>query len=305
MNDIQIAKTISIREAGHDEYWLQKQIYDNPEILGLGDLESISKERQQASGGRLDMLLKDSTDDTMYEVEIQLGDTDESHIIRTIEYWDNEKRKWPKRTHYAVLVSESVTKRFFNVIHLFSHAIPIIAIQVNMLQHGDEKFLNFIKILDTYEEPEEPGGDEIYDEMFWRKKGSWVVDVVNSFQEAVGDLFEEVSLRFVKNYISIIIGGKRVFLFHRRARPKARLAFPVIEDQVEMVTNLFDEQNISYVQKRKNIILTFDVKFITEHRDLLRQVVAYVDAAHIRELKKRAKDDYEEGGENNANRSDN
>lgn len=298
MNDIKIAKTISIREAGHDEYWLQKQIYDNPECLKLGDLESISKERQQASGGRLDLLLKDS-DDTMYEVEIQLGDTDESHIIRTIEYWDNEKRKWPKRTHYAVLVAESVTKRFFNVIHLFSHAIPIIAIQVNMIDVGGQQSLHFIKILDTYEEPEDPGGDEIHDEMYWRKKGSWVVDVVNSFQEAVGDLFEESSLRFVKNYISIIIGGKRCFLFHRRATPKARLAFPVIEDQVDKVTNLFDEQNISYVQKRKDIILTFDVKFITEHRDLLRKVAEYVDAPHIRELKKRQQE-YEmtEGDDN-------
>ena len=305
MNNIQISKTIDIREAGHDEYWLQKQIYDNPEILGLGDLESIARERQQSSGGRLDLLLKDSTDDTMYEVEIQLGETNESHIIRTIEYWDNEKRKWPQRTHYAVLVAESVTKRFFNVIHLFSHAIPIIAIQVNMLEYDNQRFLNFIKILDTYEEPEDTGGDEIYDEIFWRIKGSWVVDVVKAFQDAVGDLFEEASLRFVKNYISIIIGGRRCFLFHRRAKPKARLAFPVIEDQVEMVTNLFDEQNISYVQKRKNIILTFDVKFIREHKELLLQVCEYVDAPHKRVLKKRSRADYEEGGENNTNHSDN
>ena len=85
--DIQIASTISIRESGFDEYWLQKQIYDNPACLGLGDLESVSKERQQSSGGRLDILLKNPEDDTMYEVEMMLGETDETHIIRTIEYW--------------------------------------------------------------------------------------------------------------------------------------------------------------------------------------------------------------------------
>jgi hypothetical protein len=132
--DIPIASTISIRESGFDEYWLQGQIYENPACLGLGDLESVAKERQQSSGGRLDILLKNPEDDTMYEVEVMLGETDETHIIRTIEYWDNEKRKWPQRQHYAVLVAESITRRFFNVIQLFSHSIPIIAIQVSMIE---------------------------------------------------------------------------------------------------------------------------------------------------------------------------
>ena len=31
----------------------------------------------------------------MYEVEVMLGETDPSHIIRCIEYWDIEKRKYP------------------------------------------------------------------------------------------------------------------------------------------------------------------------------------------------------------------
>ena len=99
---IPIAQTIPIREAGLDEYWLQDQVAENPGCLGLGDLEALARERRQASGGRLDLLLKDPEDDTMYEVELMLGETDETHIIRTIEYWDNEKRKWPQRQHVAV-----------------------------------------------------------------------------------------------------------------------------------------------------------------------------------------------------------
>ena len=42
--DISIASTVSIRESGLDEYWLQDQIYENPTCLGLGDLESVTKE---------------------------------------------------------------------------------------------------------------------------------------------------------------------------------------------------------------------------------------------------------------------
>ena len=35
---ILIGKTLTIRECGLDEYWLQEQIYKNPSILKLGDL---------------------------------------------------------------------------------------------------------------------------------------------------------------------------------------------------------------------------------------------------------------------------
>src|SRR5262249_22319450 len=151
-NDVQLANRVSIREAGYDEYWLQDQIYQNPACLGLGELDGLAKERFQSGGGRLDILLKDSEDDTMYEVEIMLGETDETHIIRTIEYWDNEKRRWPQRQHIAVLIAEHINRRFFNVIHLLSHSIPIIAIQVALIQSHDKKTLFFTKVLDTYEE---------------------------------------------------------------------------------------------------------------------------------------------------------
>ena len=57
-----------------------------PSIRGLGDLQPLNKEKSQSSGGCLDILLKDREDNTMYEVEVMLGETDPSHIIRTIEY---------------------------------------------------------------------------------------------------------------------------------------------------------------------------------------------------------------------------
>ena len=47
---------------------IQQFIFDNPAVLGLGDLSPIRREIIQPSGGRLDLLLGD--DDTRYEVEI-------------------------------------------------------------------------------------------------------------------------------------------------------------------------------------------------------------------------------------------
>ena len=52
---------------------IQKFIFDNPDVLGLsGDISAIQREKQQPTGGRLDMLFADDSG-TRYEVEIQLG----------------------------------------------------------------------------------------------------------------------------------------------------------------------------------------------------------------------------------------
>ena len=68
-----------------NEKWIQEIIADDPSVLGLGELILKDKERHQRGAGRLDLLLQDPESPTRYEVELQLGKTDESHIIRTIE----------------------------------------------------------------------------------------------------------------------------------------------------------------------------------------------------------------------------
>ena len=103
------------------ERWVQERIAEDPSILGLGDLILKDKERTQAGAGRLDLLLQDADSIRRYEVEIQLGKTDESHIIRTIEYWDIERKRNPQYEHTAaVIVAEEITSRFLNVISLFN-----------------------------------------------------------------------------------------------------------------------------------------------------------------------------------------
>lgn len=275
--EIPIATAVSIRESGFDEYWLRDQIYDNPNCLGLGELESVSKERIQSSGGRLDILLKNPEDDSMYEVEIMLGETDESHIIRTIEYWDNEKRRWPQRQHYAVLVAECITRRFFNVIQLLSHSIPIIAVQVNMIVSGGHKALHFSKVLDTYEEPDDGTGDgEIYDETFWKKKAPWTIEAARALLDCIGDIFESPTIRFVKNYIAFTVLGNNYFWLHKRSAKKSLLGFRISDEHLDEVSQLLDEQNISFVQKRNRFKITSDAEFVTKNRDLFGQIAGFV-----------------------------
>jgi len=78
------------------ERWVQERIAEDPSILGLGDVILKDKERIQSGAGRPDLLLQEAHANRRYEVEIQLGRTDESHIIRTIEYWDIERKRYPQ-----------------------------------------------------------------------------------------------------------------------------------------------------------------------------------------------------------------
>jgi hypothetical protein len=275
--EIPIAKTISIHDAGFDEYWLQDQIYENPTCLKLGELEAVQKEKQQSSGGRLDILLKDPEDDSMYEVEVMLGETNESHIIRTIEYWDNEKRRWPQRQHYAVLVAESITRRFFNVIQLLSNSIPIIAVQVNLIESGGQRSLHFSKILDIYEEPEDGTGDgAIYNEEFWKKKAPWTIDVARALLSATGDMFSSPVIRFVKSTVAITVQGNNYFWFHKRSAGKSLFVFRISDDCIDDVSQLLDKQNIAFVQKRNYYKIVCDAEVIEKNREPLRQIAEYI-----------------------------
>jgi hypothetical protein len=68
----------------YSENWVQDIIANDPDILGLGDLVLRDRERIQTRAGRLDLLLQDPETYKRYEVELQLGPTDETHIIRSI-----------------------------------------------------------------------------------------------------------------------------------------------------------------------------------------------------------------------------
>jgi hypothetical protein len=103
-----------------NETWVQKVIAEDPTILGLGDLILKDKERIHPKAGRLDLLLQDAESKRRYEVEIQLGKVDESHIIRTIEYWDIERKRYPQYDHCAVIIAEDITSRYL----FFSNIAP-------------------------------------------------------------------------------------------------------------------------------------------------------------------------------------
>jgi hypothetical protein len=259
MTDRLVTTVLKIKDCGHDEYWLQDMIYDDPSILGLGDLQAVMKEKTQSAGGRLDLLLKDTSDDSMYEVEVQLGDTDPSHIIRTIEYWDNEKRRWPNRSHTAVLVAEAITSRFFNVVHLLSKAIPIIGIQANIVQIGDARALHFTKVIDTYEETEEEEAIQgNYGEKHWLDKYPGTLNCAHWYRDMLTRFYGDVPTRYGTLMVTLYVGGLVRVAVRPRKGDRALISVAKYEGDFAEAVDHLTSQGIPVIPKN-NKLLTFTV----------------------------------------------
>jgi hypothetical protein len=251
------SQSISLRAAGRDEIWLQQLVLSNPSVLGLGDLKSAGREVRQSRGGRLDFLFVDPDSDTMYEVELMLGPTDESHIIRTLEYWDVESRRWPSREHRAVIVAEEITNRFFNVIWLLNRSIPIIAIKLNAVVAEGKLILNFTKVLDIYETPEtrDPSDSEAV------TREQWVND---STPESIAVFDKCVELmshggkapRITFNAGHIAVGAKKNFawFYPRRQMKHCKVELRIGETNMEPVLRRLDSAGISSIRQPNGII---------------------------------------------------
>ena len=258
-----------------NEAWLQEVIAENTELLGLGDLIVKDKERRQLSGGRLDLLLQDVDSFKRYEMEIQLGKTDESHIIRTIEYWDIERKRYPQYEHCAVIVAEEITSRFLNVIGLFNGMIPLIALKVTAYEYDGKYFVTFNKILDEVqfgfvEEDEEV--QAATDRNYWIEKGSnMTVSIVDDALKLIQELNPNYELKYNKFYIGLAnkgIADNFIVFKPRKAYTRMQIR---MDKSVE--TDKYIEQSgldfIDYLSRNRSYIINLKSGDTKKHRDPL------------------------------------
>lgn len=228
------------------EGWVQEVIGDDPSLLGLGELDVRDEQRRQPQGGRLDMLLADPENLVRYEVEIQLGGTDESHIIRTLEYWDTERRRYPQYDHVAVIVAEEITNRFFSVISLFNGFIPIVAIQMTALRVDENRVtLMFTKVLDrAVLGTDEDDQGEPADRGYWQQRSTpKVMNLVDRIHSMVEKHDLGVELNYTKNYIGLqknLVANNYVSMIPQKKKMNVRFRIPRSDE----VTDLIDESGI-------------------------------------------------------------
>ena len=267
-----------------NEHWVQGLIATDPGILGLGDLVLRDKERIQPRAGRLDLLLQDVQAKRRYEVEIQLGPTDETHIIRTIEYWDIERKRYPQYEHCAVLVAEDITSRFLNVVALFNGSIPLIALQMQALKVGEHMTLIFTKVMDELSrglvDEDEDAEAAPTDRAYWEKKGSKAtVQLADELLGIAHEVDPSLDLRYNKYYIGLS-KDDRPFNFLQFRPRKNQINLEVHLPQSDDIDTKIDQSGLEalgYDTKWERYRLSLHKEDILKHKPLLKELM---QAAH-------------------------
>lgn len=263
-----------------NERWVQDLLVQDPSLLGLGDLIVKDKERIQPHAGRLDLLCQEADSSRRFEIEIQLGRTDESHIIRTLEYWDIEKKRYPQYDHTAVIVAEDISSRFLNVISMFNGSVPIIALQMQAFQVGDQVSLVFTKVLDETRlglEDEDEEVQEATDRAYWLKRGtSATVAMVDALLSVVQGFDHAVTLKYNKFYIGLAKDGQPTNYVIFRPK-KDWLGLEPRLDRSEEVQSKLDEAGLDvmdYDSKWGRYRIRLTKGDLEKHADLVRILVA-------------------------------
>lgn len=282
MSSLEYIKPEPILLKNHPEFsetWLRDRIVEDPTILGLGEVEVKDVERLQPKAGRLDILMQDPETGKRYEVEIMLGTVDESHIIRCIEYWDIERKRYPQLEHCAVIVAENITTRFLNVIGLFNSAIPMIAIQLNAFKVNNNIVLGFTKVLDEivlgeFDEDDGTGGG-VADRTYWENRGSpESLAIADECIKILKEINPDLNLKYNKYYIGladrfrpnnfVIFRGKKDFL----------LVEALVADKEEWISRLEDAGLAVFLggPKRRRTHFRLTKSGVQQHRELLKEL---------------------------------
>lgn len=261
-----------------DETWVQKQIADDPSILGLGELDLRDKERIQVGAGRLDLLLQDPETLKRYEVEIQLGALDESHIIRTIEYWDHERKKYPQYEHAAVIVAEDITSRFLNVIQLLNGTIPLIAIKMSAYRNGEDVSLTFVKVIDELQfglvDEDEPVAEPT-DRAYWEQRSSSAsLVLVEKLFDSIRPIEPTAQLKFNRHYIGLTVNGSALNFV--QFRPQKRAAVVKIKltknSELDRLIESAGLETLPYESRWRQYRIRIDDQTTEEQRNVIVQL---------------------------------
>ena len=264
----------------YNETWVQSLIADDPSILGLGELVLRDRERIQPRAGRLDLLLQDIDTKRRYEVELQLGATDEAHIIRTIEYWDIERKRYPQYEHCAVIIAEDITSRFLNVISLFNGSIPLVAIQLQALKVGEHLTVTFTTVLDEltrgFVDEDEDAQAAPADRSYWESKASSeTIALADLLLELAREIDPAIELKFNKFYVGFTRPGQTSNVAICRPR-KNHLIFSVRLPETEELTDQIQAIGVElqpYDRRESAYRLRLTRTDIKKHREELRKLL--------------------------------
>ncbi len=161
---------------------------------------------------------------------------------------------------------------------LISNSIPIIAIQASLVESNGVKSLFFTTVLNTYEELDDGTAveEQSYDKDYWNKKARWVTDAAEALLPISAKHFENPSMRYLKQYISISSDSYNRVWFHKRTSPKALLILKIAAPMQDDAAALLDSASIGYTKKPESFRVTIDKRTIESKSDALEKLMEFV-----------------------------
>jgi len=261
-----------------NEKWVQDVIVKDTSLLGLGELDVINIQKSQPKVGRLDLLLRDPESNRRYEVEMQLGKVDESHIIRTIEYRDIERKRYPQYDHVAVIIAEDITSRFLNVISIFNGFIPLIALQMNAYKIKDDYFIQFTKVLDVVNLglTEDDGPEEPKDRTYWENKATKeTVAIADELLNLILEFAPGYELKYNAFYIGLAKDGQPDnFVIFRPRKRNLQLGLRLEQsEEIEKILENADLDIMNYDMVFGRYRIKLSKQDIAKHKQLITDLL--------------------------------
>jgi hypothetical protein len=212
-----------------------------------------------------------------------LGATDESHIVRCIEYWDIERRRYPGYEHCAVLVAEDITSRFLNVLSLLAGTVPLIVIQINALAVNDQVVLDFVRVLDQRLLRRDDVAEskiQAVDRNYWVEKSA--APIIQIADEILAIINEKANpkqqLNYNKYYIGLTDGTRaRNFIYFRPRKKFLRVVIP--GGWSEERSTRFDEAGLESEQDDDKLVFNLSAGDLAKHRALIATVIHELTAS--------------------------
>jgi hypothetical protein len=242
------AQVVSLRtDSNFDERWLEKQITEQPVVLGLGNIAVLHSQLIHKDGGRLDLLAEDKENQYRYTIELMLGKLDKSHIVRTIDYWLRERArlKEDEWQTVAVVVAEDIrNSRYFNVVKFLTEKMPMVVVEMRALKVGKNLTVTCSTLLDGRDETadediEEPSAPK--DRAAWLSKSSPAsVEVVDEIGKLLKTIDPIVSINWAnRRSVGLQVGNRSAnFVTFAPKKKFVRVSARFLEDSEKWMNKL-------------------------------------------------------------------
>ena len=130
MTNIVSGAVSTVAELGKDEAWLREWLKEQPNRLGLGDLQVGEASTEDAFVA--------TDDDRCFTVDVQLGELEASRGFQVLDNWARNRVMHPDKTHVAVLVTEVMSDRYQTTLETLAEHLPLVVVELAVWKGQDE-----------------------------------------------------------------------------------------------------------------------------------------------------------------------